>query len=852
MHILNYLSFLMIASYLTVSLPFARAELYFPPSLVGDESNVADLSHFEKMGAQMPGIYPVNIWLNGKPVFSQSLRFVMADNNFRDRKNKTTNSGHTPDNTGLMACLTKNELMLLRVNMNLFLSSSVPNDEACLSIESFIPGAWTYFDFQKMRLDISIPQIALQTKVRGFIPSELWDEGINAALLSYSFTGNEKQADSGISRYQYLNLTSGLNIGPWRLRDRSNWTNQSSRHNTYQRWQHGITTLSRAIIPWRSELTLGDATTGADVFDSFGFRGARLSTDDSMLPDSLRGYAPVIRGSAGSNASVSISQNGYEIYQTTVAPGEFAISDIYPMYASGDLVVKVIEANGHVNTFTVPYSSVPVLIREGMTKYDVAIGTYRSTEGNYDKPTLLQGILVHGLPYGITTYGGGQYTTNYQSAALGAGINVGTLGAISADITHADSTLSDGSRHKGQSVRFLYASTLNSLGTTFQLAGYRYSTRGFHTLGETAQKRMSGWQYEQDESSENGRKSTDYYNLYDNKRQRLQVNISQRLGDFGSLYLSGSRQSFWNRKDISESLQAGFSSSLGPVSYNVSFNHTRTAGYAYHDQSVYLSLSMPLGKWLPDSFATFNSSRDNRGNTSFQSSLSGSLLKEHNLNWNIAQGSGNRSDLRLDHRGSYANTNIGFSRSDNYRQFNYGISGGMIIHRDGLTLGQPLGDTNILVAAPGASGVALENGTGIHTDWRGYTIRPSASGYKENRVALDSSTLDDQTEIDSAVANVVPTRGAIARASFNTRSGIRALVTLSHKGKPLPFGAMVSNADNNSIVGDEGQVYLTGLTPEGILEAQWGKGDDQKCIAKYMIPPAEQKTSIAQIDAICQ
>jgi hypothetical protein len=40
-----------------------------------------------------------------------------------------------------------------------------------------------------------------------------------------------------------------------------------------------------------------------------------------MLPDSQKGYAPVVRGIARTNAQVVVRQNGYIIYQTYVAPG---------------------------------------------------------------------------------------------------------------------------------------------------------------------------------------------------------------------------------------------------------------------------------------------------------------------------------------------------------------------------------------------------------------------------------------------------------------------------------------------------------------------------------------------------
>ncbi len=99
------------------------------------------------------------------------------------------------------------------------------------------------------------------------------------------------------------------------------------------------------------------------------------------------------------------------------------------------------------------------------------------------------------------------------------------------------------------------------------------------------------------------------------------------------------------------------------------------------------------------------------------------------------------------------------------------MSGGIIAHADGITFGQPLGDTMVLVKAPGADNVKIENQTGIHTDWRGYAILPFATEYRENRVALNANSLADNVELDETVVTVIPTHGAIARATFNAQIG---------------------------------------------------------------------------------
>ncbi|MDR8002849.1 hypothetical protein EHW74_13030, partial [Escherichia coli] len=67
------------------------------------------------------------------------------------------------------------------------------------------------------------------------------------------------------------------------------------------------------------------------------------------------------------------------------------------------------------------------------------------------------------------------------------------------------------------------------------------------------------------------------------------------------------------------------------------------------------------------------------------------------------EGSSKTGYASLNYRGGYGNASAGYSHSGGYRQLYYGLSGGILAHANGLTLSQPLGDTLILVRAPGAS-----------------------------------------------------------------------------------------------------------------------------------------------------
>ena len=163
---------------------------------------------------------------------------------------------------------------------------------------------------------------------------------------------------------------------------------------------------------------------------------------------------------------------------------------------------------------------------------------------------------------------------------------------------------------------------------------------------------------------------------------------------------------------------------------------------------------------------------------------------------------------------------------------NWQLSGGVVGHSDGITFSQPLGDTNVLIKAPGASGVSVENQTGVKTDWRGYAVMPYATVYRYNRVALDTNTMSNNTDIENNVSSVVPTNGALVRASFDTRIGVRALLTVKRDNQPVPFGAVVRETQSGvtSMVGDDGQIYLSGLPLSGELLIQWGDGSSPSVV----------------------
>nr|WP_236347086.1 fimbria/pilus outer membrane usher protein [Enterobacter cancerogenus] len=400
---------------------------------------VADLSAFAESDGQLPGTYRVTVYVNSeKQGEAQDIAFVAGP----DKK--------------LTAQITPAMLKAWGVKTEVFPAlAALPPDKPLDDIDRYIPMAATDLRFSKLQLNVSIPQAAMNASARGWVDPSGWDEGVPAALLNYNLSGSNtwRDGENGSDDNYYANLQSGINLGAWRLRNYSTWNYDE---DSGSHWDSVNTYLQRDIQRLKGQLTLGDSYTPSDIFDSVQFRGAQLASDDNMLPDSLRGFAPIIRGIAQSSAQVTIKQNGYIIYQSYVAPGAFTISDLYPTSGSGDLEVTIKEADGSERTFVQPFSAVPIMQREGRLKYTLTAGKYRSGNDDSDEPEFGQVTAIYGLPYAISLYGGTVYSQDYQSGAAGLGFGLGELGSLSADITAAHTTLNNDDSHNGCSTRKIF------------------------------------------------------------------------------------------------------------------------------------------------------------------------------------------------------------------------------------------------------------------------------------------------------------------------------------------------------------------------------------------------------------
>ena len=808
---------------------------FFDPAFIksvnqGDPSSIPDLSLYSTRDAQAPGVYRIDVILNNSLQETADIRFV-------DKKDPVTGAQK------LAPCLSIAKLTTYGLRSEAF--PTLREDANGCADTSVIPDLTTDFNFNTQQLLISIPQAALSTIAQGFVSPDEFDDGINALLTNYQFSsGKDYEADN---EYYNLNLQSGLNVGPWRLRNLSTWNKSAG---TKSDWDSVYLYVQRSIVPLKSTLVMGESTSLSSIFDSVPFTGIQLATDTDMIPESLRGFAPIVRGIARTNARIVIKQNGYQIYQAFVAPGAFEITDLYSTGGNGELYVTVEESDGSRQNFVVPYASLPLMLREGQMEYEITSGKYRPYDGNIDEKPFTQATISYGVLSNTTFYTGLQAASNYQALAFGAGQNLGDIGAVSADVTTAWSSKKDEDKTSGQSWRIRYGKNILETGTNITVAGYRYSTSGYNTL-------------------------SDVMNTYSNRyggytprslRNRTNITVSQSLGaGLGSLSVSGIFEDYWDSKRHNNSLNIGYNGGFRRFNYYAGYSYSRyswgnngSGRYVEDDHVVSFNISIPLSEWLPNAYATYNATNSSPGSTDQYVSLSGVALENHNLDWNVQQGYSNREDasggIYGNYRGSAGSVNAGYSYAKNSQLINYGLSGGVLVHADGITFGQEMSETAVLVKAPGLKNVRLENDATIETDSRGYAIIPYVTPYHRTNVTLDSTTLGNNMELPNTTQKVVPTRAAVVRANFAGNIGRRAFLILKRaSGENVPYGATVtSTTDKNaqaSIVSDGGMVYMSGLKDNGEVYAQWGSKAGQQCKAAYSL--ATEIEGIAQTTAVC-
>lgn len=813
---------------------------------------------FNDLFLQRPGTAHIDVsrYNKGNPVLPGTFRSDLYVNSAWLGRTDITLKQIGPGTRNVQPCFDR--AMLERIGVDLgklsprasaLLAAGPASADACAPLPQLVPDATASFDSGELRLDISVPQAAMSRQARGYVDPRYWNEGVPAALLQYNANLYHADAQGPSSTQGYVGLTAGMNLGPWRFRHNGNLTHDAQTGTHYQDVQ---TSLQRSVVRLKSQLIIGDAFTEGTLFDSVGFRGVQVATDDRMYPESQRGYAPTVRGIANSNALVQVRQNGNIIYETTVAAGPFEISDLYPTGYGGNLEVIVTEADGSRHVSQVPYAAAVNALRPGITRFSVTAGQYRDQQVHAN-PKLFEATVQRGITNGVTGYGGIVAADGYMAGIVGAALNT-SYGAFGLDVTEASTRLQNQSNRTGQSVRLSYSKLLAPTDTNITVAAYRYSSSGYLGLHDAMVLRDLASRGMNDFMS-NGI-----------QRGQLQVTVNQSLPDgFGSFYLSGSTQDYWNRSGRDTQFQAGYNNSFRRVNYGVSISRQYDLTQHSWDNRVMLNIGIPLNLGSHTVYSSTSVQHDSNGTALMQESMTGTFGVDNALSYGVnaghASGNGNAT-TNLGGNVSYlspvATVTGNVSKSTGYTQYGAGLAGGMVAYGGGVAFSPSMGDTIAIVEAKDANGARVTNSSGLRVDPWGHAVVSNLTPFSTNEVEIDPKGLPLSVELKSTSQHVAPTAGAVVRLKFDTGGGGRAVIVraVTPDGHPVPFGAEVSDAAGNDVgtVAQAGRIVIRGLKGDaGAFNVKWSDGTDEQCRLSFAVPRASdgKATAWTTVNATC-
>jgi len=804
-----------------------------------------DTRMFTRGLAHPAGTYRVDLVLNEEWKGRVSLRFELLN----------------PDDRIALPCFDLGLLEMLGFDLTqlgerarALLDSGTP---FCRPLGELFAGAAAHYDVGSLNLLISAPQAVLRREARGYVDPSQWDHGITAGTLNYHYNAYRSQnRRTGSSTSQYLNLRAGLNLGAWRLRYHASagHSDQSGLH-----YRAAGAWAERALPGWNSQLMIGNTVTDGQVFDSLRFSGAKLGSDERMRPDSQRGFAPVVRGIAQTNARISISQLGREIYQTNVPPGAFVIDDLYPTGTSGDLLVTITEADGSEHSFTIAYAATVELLRPGRTLYSLAAGRY-DNPALVSEPSFIAGTLRHGFSNRMTGYTGLMVAESYSALAGGLAFNL-PIGALAADFTFANTrTTAPGSpgddhNYRGSSVRVTWAKVLPVWDTRLNMASYRYSSSGYYGPAEAfaLHDQVLYGQHQ-------GRVDATRH-----PRNRLVIHANQPLpGKLGYLGLAASSQDYWNHAGRETQYQLNWNRSLRRASLGVSASRTFNVFRQRWDNQFMLNLSMPLGR---SALRTQSAYTHRAEGQALQTSVSGVFGAERQFSARAFVSGNTRERGSHQYSGGVgaswsapkaqlaANVSTG---NRGTRQYGFNMSGGVVASAGGVMFTPQLGETIGIIEAEHAAGAHVtKQARHLLINTRGYAVLPGLHPFRQNEIGLDPLGLSTDVELASTTRKIAPTAGAVALIRFETERAHSILVRARREdGRDLPFAAQVLDAEQRLVgyVSQGGRALLRVHELKGELTVNWGPEAEQTCRFSYAVPDeaeAGEGMGFRRVEAVC-
>ena len=535
-----------------------------------------------------------------------------------------------------------------------------------------------------------------------------------------------------------------------------------------------------------TRVIVGDAVNQAGAWGrSLRFGGVQWGTDFSLRPGFLSFPLPALRGEAALPSTLDIYVNNSQRLQGRIQPGAFDISDMPVITGQGEIRTVVRDLLGREQVIVQPYYVSPSLLKPGLRAFSIELGALREDYGvasNHYGPMLLSAT----ERLGITD----NFTRELRAELMGAQQTVGATGIwLWPKLGTANFSIA-GSRSRDSGNGWLLAGGLDRQAQDWSGSlQVRKASAGFVQAGQATSTPLSS--------------------------------ISPGLSYAASLGRSWTGQSL----GLSYVRQSGGtdSSRLASINYGRTLGRAGFLGvYLLKDlgpgrsSTLAISWSYALDERTSTSTSYMRNSGSGQEGQHLQLQAQRNPLLGSGLGYQLLAESGGRQMAQANWQNDVMTLNGGIAHANGQQSLRAGVGGGLAWMDGSAYASRRIegGLALVQVADYANVGVMQDNQVVAHTDAHGRALLSGLRGYQPNRVAVDSSALPFDAELEALEVVLTPTGRSASRADFPVvRSRAASFRLVDAQGQALAPGSVMTAAGSprSFPVGFEGRAYITGL-----------------------------------------
>lgn len=577
---------------------------------------------------------------------------------------------------------------------------------------------------------------------------------------------------------------------------------------------------------WR----LGDLTSAFTNWSgSVNFGGIQYATNFATQPYFLPFPLPGIKGQATVPSAVDLYINGAMTTEVNVQPGTFDVSNIPLIDGSGNIRMVTKDIFGRQQVVSIPYYLSTQLLKKGLSNFSYELGVLRQNlgiESNDYRRLLVAATKSTGLSDTLTWQWHGEALINQQALGIGLTKMVYPIGVFTANIAGSRS-------HHGNGV--------------LAWLGYQYQTPKFNFGANTQLASVHFTQQAIPESQ-----------FAPSVLAQIFTGFTVGNNSFGISWTRQANRNMPSANFILASYSTSFFKEIG-----LSFTMINSLG-GIPNHSAFLSLIHSFGSDESGSDTTLNFTRaDDNNARQYTMQLLKSLPPGPGWGYNItANRTGGNSNSSNSNIGSISyQNNIGTylaqvnTNQGQHEIYSANIMGSVVNLNQHYYLSRSITNSFGVVKVstfPNVNVYANNLLVGT-TNEDGSVLVPNLLPYEDTKIKIETRGLPFDAKIGDTEKYVAPYYLSGIVVPFDVKVTRNAILTVKlASGQVIPQGATVSveGVKETTVVGLDGEVYLTDLNERNKVTVAWA---DQQCQFEFTLPVKNPKNPVPDLGSfVCR